>query len=153
MSHCQHSESQIGAVGVPGRVWLLATLWTVTNQAPLSMRFPGKNTGVCCHFLLQGIFLMQGSNPRLRLGKWILYHRALGARRLESSHLLSIWPLDLLIFRVVPRPSVCPTSFRPETLFRIISSLLLRSGMGCELSLLLKLLTLSPLYFSLPLPT
>ena len=23
---------------------------------------PGKNTGVCCHFLLQGIFLTQGSN-------------------------------------------------------------------------------------------
>ena len=27
--------------------------------------FPGKNTGVGCHFLLQGIFLTQGSNPRL----------------------------------------------------------------------------------------
>jgi len=24
-----------------------------------------KKTGVCCHFLLQGIFLTQGSNPRL----------------------------------------------------------------------------------------
>ena len=27
--------------------------------------FPGKNTGVGCHFLLQGIFLTQGSNPCL----------------------------------------------------------------------------------------
>ena len=26
---------------------------------------PGKNTGVGCHFLLQGIFTNQGSNPRL----------------------------------------------------------------------------------------
>ena len=26
---------------------------------------PGKNTGVDCHFLLQGIFLTQGSNPCL----------------------------------------------------------------------------------------
>ena len=26
---------------------------------------PGKNTGVGCHFLLQGIFPTQGSNPRL----------------------------------------------------------------------------------------
>ena len=25
--------------------------------------FPGKNTGVGCHFLLQGIFPTQGSNP------------------------------------------------------------------------------------------
>jgi len=27
--------------------------------------FPGKNTGVGCHFLIQGIFLTQGSNPHL----------------------------------------------------------------------------------------
>ena len=27
--------------------------------------FPGKNTGVGCHFLLQGIFPTQGSNPSL----------------------------------------------------------------------------------------
>ena len=27
--------------------------------------FPGKNTEVGCHFLLQGIFPTQGSNPRL----------------------------------------------------------------------------------------
>ena len=29
------------------------------------MDFPGKNTGVGCHFLLQRIFLTQGSNPDL----------------------------------------------------------------------------------------
>ena len=39
---------------------------TVARQAPLSMRdFPGKNTGVGCHFLLQGIFLTQGWKPGL----------------------------------------------------------------------------------------
>ena len=27
--------------------------------------YPGENTGVGCHFLLQGIFLTQGSNPGL----------------------------------------------------------------------------------------
>ena len=41
------------------------TTWTVACQAPLSMGFSGKNTGVGCHFLLQGIFPTQGSNPRL----------------------------------------------------------------------------------------
>ena len=35
---------------------------------------PGKNTGVCCHALLQGIFLTQESNPGLLHGKQILYH-------------------------------------------------------------------------------
>ena len=50
-----------------------ATLWTVAHQAPLSMGFAGKNTGVGCHFLLQGIFLIQGSNPALLHCRQILY--------------------------------------------------------------------------------
>ena len=45
-----------------------ATLWTVVRQAPLPARllcpwhFPGKNTGVGCHCLLQEIFWTQRSN-------------------------------------------------------------------------------------------
>ena len=35
---------------------------------------PGKNTGVGCHALLQGIFPTQGSNPGLLHWRWILYH-------------------------------------------------------------------------------
>ena len=35
---------------------------------------PGKNTGVNCHFLLQGIFPTQGSNLSLLHCKQILYH-------------------------------------------------------------------------------
>ena len=35
------------------RVWLLATPWTAAYQAPLSMDFPGKSTGVGCHCLLR----------------------------------------------------------------------------------------------------
>ena len=42
-----------------------ATLWTVAHQAPLSMGSPGKNPGVGCRVLLQGIFLVQGSNLSL----------------------------------------------------------------------------------------
>ena len=34
---------------------------------------PGKNTAVGCHFLLQGIFLTQGSNPGLLHCRQILY--------------------------------------------------------------------------------
>ena len=43
-------------------VWLFVMLWTVAHQAPLSMGFPGKNTGVGCHALLYRIFLTQESN-------------------------------------------------------------------------------------------
>jgi hypothetical protein len=47
------------------RVRLFVTPWTVSLQAPLSMDSPGKNTGVGCRALLQGIFSTQGSNPYL----------------------------------------------------------------------------------------
>ena len=43
-------------------VQLFPTTRTVTRQAPLSMDFPGKYTGVGFHFLLQGLFPTQGSN-------------------------------------------------------------------------------------------
>ena len=33
---------------------LFETPWTLARQAPPSMGFPGKNTGVACHALLQG---------------------------------------------------------------------------------------------------
>ena len=36
----------------PSAVWLLATPWTAAYQAPPSMDFPGKSTGVGCHCLL-----------------------------------------------------------------------------------------------------
>ena len=42
-----------------------ATPWTAAHQAPLSRDFPSKNTGVGCHFLLQGIFPTPGLYPHL----------------------------------------------------------------------------------------
>ena len=48
------------------RVWLFETPWVAIYQAPLPMDFPGKNTGVGCHSLLQGIFPNQGLNPSLQ---------------------------------------------------------------------------------------
>ena len=35
--------------------------------------FPGKNAGVGCHFLLQGLNLIQGLNPHLLHCRQILY--------------------------------------------------------------------------------
>ena len=45
------------------RLQLFATPWPTSLLCPWN--FPGKNTGVGCHFLLQGIFLNQGLNPCL----------------------------------------------------------------------------------------
>ena len=42
-------------------------------QNSLLMDYPGQNTGVGCHFLLQGIFPTQESNPGLLHCRQILY--------------------------------------------------------------------------------
>ena len=52
---------------------------TVAGQAPLFQEFSSRNTGVTCHFLLQGIFLTQGSNeedslPLSHLGNIYFIH-------------------------------------------------------------------------------
>ena len=49
--------------------WLCVTPWTVAHQAPCPWDPPGKNTGVGCHSLLQGIFPIQGLNPCLLHGE------------------------------------------------------------------------------------
>ena len=44
-------------------VWIFATPWTIAHHRLLWLwNFPGKNTGVGYHFLLQRIFQAQGSN-------------------------------------------------------------------------------------------
>ena len=50
-----------------------ATPWTIAYQLLPSMDSPGKNTGVGCHLLLQGIFPTQGSNPGLPHYRQTLY--------------------------------------------------------------------------------
>ena len=55
-----HIESEVAQ--------LCPTLWSHGLQSTRLLcpwDFPGKSTGVGCHFLLQGIFLTQGSNPGL----------------------------------------------------------------------------------------
>ena len=53
----------------------IATPWTLWIPTRLLCPWdvPGKNTGVGCHFLLQGIFLTQGSNPGLLHCRQTLY--------------------------------------------------------------------------------
>ena len=41
---------------------------------------PGKNTGVGCHFLLQGVFLTQESNPGLLHCRQVLYQLSYNGR-------------------------------------------------------------------------
>ena len=87
------------------RVWLFVTLWTYSPWVPgkchkclgnpmdLPARllcpwdFPGKNTEVDCHFLLQGIFPTQG----LKLHLLYLLRWQVGSLPLEPSGVPCIW--------------------------------------------------------------
>ena len=64
------------------------TPWTVARQDYwiLPWDFPGKNTRVGSHSLLQGIFLTQGSNPDLLHCRQILY-----CLRHQKGTLIQMW--------------------------------------------------------------
>ena len=55
------------------QVQLSVTPWTVACQALLSIGFLDQNTGMGCHFLLQGIFRTQGSNLHLLLASALIF--------------------------------------------------------------------------------
>ena len=64
--------NQVTNIGSPkvkakslSRVRLFSTPWTLAYQASLSMGFSRQEYWSGCHFLLQGIFPTQGSNPSL----------------------------------------------------------------------------------------
>ena len=62
------------------RPTLLRPHWLYPARLLCPCDFPGKNTGLSCHFLIQGTFLIQGSNlvsftaGSLVNCKWILYY-------------------------------------------------------------------------------
>ena len=73
-------------------VRLFTTPLTVDARFLCLWNFPGKNTGVGCHFLLQGVFLTQESTclPCVScVGRQILYHWAIGQEIFRSSTFLS----------------------------------------------------------------
>ena len=83
----------------------LATPRTVAFQASLSWDSPGKNTGVGCHFLLQGIFPTQESNLGLlhcrRILYWLSYEES---SRFLISHSETI-PLSKITTSILIFPS------------------------------------------------
>ena len=60
-----------------------ATPWTPARFL-CPWDFPGKNTGVGCHFLLPGIFLTQGLNWVSYIGKQILCHCAIWEAHIQA---------------------------------------------------------------------
>ena len=87
LSHLANDQVEFIKVG-PSQIWLypyaclvtsvmsdsFAALWTVATRLLRPRNSLGKNTSMCCHALLQGIFLTQESNLCLLYCRWILYH-------------------------------------------------------------------------------
>ena len=79
--------------------------------------FPGRNTGVKGHSLLQGVFLTQGSNPGLLHCGWILYrlsHQGSPLKHcvtLKWASVILPWPnskVKVTLQRNLPLPLPCP---------------------------------------------
>ena len=89
LSNCQMSYVILGSSPnlSNSRLVVFDSLWPHMDTARLlcSWNYSGKNTGVGCHFLLQGIFLIQGSNKGLLHCRQIL----LSTRKFSSVQSLS----------------------------------------------------------------
>ena len=107
-----------------------ATPWTIAHQALCPWDSPGKNTGVGCYALLQGIFSTQGSNLSFpncrqilffiyclshqgspRILEWVAYplSRELPSRGLNPSLIHCRRLLSILWLSNIPL-YICPTS-------------------------------------------
>lgn len=65
------------------------TPWTVASRLLCPWDFPGKNTEVGFHFLLQGFSLTQGLNPALQVDSLMLSHQRSNAAD-KGSHSMGI---------------------------------------------------------------
>ena len=99
------------------RVWLFVTPRTVARQAPLSLGFSGKNIGVGCHILLQGIFATQGLNLNpLCLLLW--QGDSLPQECIKGSH-LSIFFFVVACAFVIIAKNHCQIQFHDTVIFFI----------------------------------
>jgi len=73
ISSIMEKESESEVAQSLSHVWLFATPWNPTGLL-CPWDFPGKNTGVGCHFLSQEIFLTQGLNSDLPHCRQTCYH-------------------------------------------------------------------------------
>ena len=95
-------------------VWLFATPWAIALLHPWN--FPGKSTGMGCHFFFQGILLTQGLNPGLLHCRQMLYclsHQGSPILLLNKLH-------PLLICHQFPPPLPPPNPIQDTTLYLVI---------------------------------
>ena len=87
-------SSAVAVVQSLSHVQFFSTVWSIARQAPLSMGFPRKNTGMGCISFSRG-----SSPPRDRtciswIGRGILYHGATWEALLNSVAKCRLMPLN-----------------------------------------------------------
>ena len=91
---------------IVAQLCLTLSCLTVVHQAPLSMEFSSKNTGVGCHFLLQCMKVKMEVKllSRVRLFKtpWTTAHQALPSMGFSRQEYWSGMPLPSLISFLYP---------------------------------------------------
>ena len=122
---------------------------------------PGKNTGVGCHFLLQGIFLTQGLSPGLLAGRFftvratkvmIISHLSsaqnptLSPYFTQSENNLSLWPSRNSSSPILPFIWYIHPCKHSNCVFNMLPSLRLCSNCTYCLELLLLSLGANPIF-------
>ena len=125
---CAQSLSRVRLFGAP---------WTAAHQAPLSMEFFRQEYWSGCHFLLQGIFPTQGSDPHLQcllhsqadslplshLGKYVHLNKGILQNRGRMMVFLKSvfqffwlygWPVGSIIFQLSVQLGVAMELKAPE---------------------------------------
>ena len=84
---------------------LCLTLYDPINCSPpgpsVHEDSPGKNTGVGCHALFQGIFPTQGSNPGLPHCRCVLYHLSHQGNLLYIAYINLIFSIIIFIYTFI----------------------------------------------------
>ena len=88
------------------------TPWTVAHQLFSLLNSPGRNTGVGCHSLLQGIFPAQGTNPCL----FCVLH----------------WPVGFLPLEPPGKSRHCTRSIKSSKTKVLLSGRKMQATPGCQ---------------------
>ena len=80
-------------------VWLFATLWTVVQQAPLSMEFSSQEYWSGLSFFFQGIFLTQGLNPVSHIAD--RFFNIWAIKSYKRLLFISLSPSNVLVFSLI----------------------------------------------------
>ena len=125
----------------------LCDSWTVSPRLLCLWDFSGKNLGVDCHFLLQGIFLTQGSNTHLHWQVDSLPLSYLGSPGPKTTLFSSVQSLSHVRLFATPWTAACQASLSITNCRSLPKSMSIELVMPSNHLILCRLLLLLPSIF------